>query len=229
MNKPYRTGYDFTRLAPAYNEAVPVFHRPRGNRKLGNIAAWNIAPVLTCSACACRTCACDGCYAVKNMFCHGYDYHKNNVIRAWMDNTKLVKTDLPTFVEKMDAFLTRYEKRHTMFRIHSSGDFFSVEYARAWFDLAAKHPRIQFLAFTKQWDCVRPVPFYTLDNFALVPSGWTGCEIPEDLRALYRCAYCVEKGQTPPAGARRCPGDCSTCGECWHLRWNGYDIYFDKH
>lgn len=232
--RPARKGYDLSLLGKAYREATPSFHAPRGNSKLGDIPAWNLLPVVTCTGEACRTCGKGGCYAVKNALCHGGDMAKNNCLRAWADNTKLVRSDLLAFLEAMDKCLDRQEARAAAgkaskyFRIHASGDFFSQEYAMAWHVLAGLHPGLHFLAFTKAWDAVRPVPFHNLPNFSLVLSAWPGAEVPEDLRALYPVSW-VQDGTEDriPAGAYECPGDCSQCLHCWHPA--GRDTYFHKH
>jgi hypothetical protein len=132
----------------------------------------------------------------------------------------------------MDAYLTIYESNINgghFFRIHAAGDFFNKEYARAWYDLAKKHPKIKFLAFTKAWDAVRGIDFFTLDNFSLVLSGWPGTVIPEDLRALYPIADCIENENEKPESALLCPGNCETCGACWALAKNKMNVAFIKH
>ena len=227
------TGYDVSRIAGIIkNDAKPDFHAPRGNSKLGLIPAWNLAPVVTCAACAKKTCAVGGCYAVKNMFAHGYSYGTNNVLKAWSDNTKLAYTDLARLEKQLDAVLTVQENSISagkFFRVHSSGDFFSVAYAEMWKRLAEKHSGIKFLAFTKQFDIIRKADFSALNNFSIVLSGWTGVDIPEDLLTKYPAAFCAEKGQQAPDGCMECPGNCDTCGMCWNLKATGKNVFFHKH
>lgn len=228
-----KSGYDVSRIAEIIRDsAKPEFHAPRGNSKLGTIPAWNVAPFVTCSECAMKSCAIDGCYAVKNMFAHGYNYNTNNVLKAWTDNTKLAFTDLDKLEKQLDAYLTVVEMSIAsckFFRIHSAGDFFSVKYAEMWKRLAINHPGVKFLAFTKQFDIIRKVDFSGLDNFSLVLSGWTGCEIPADLMEKYHAAFCVERGQDAPENALECPGNCDTCGMCWNLNAINSNVYFHKH
>jgi len=231
------TKYDLSRLSAIYEQSVPEFHEPRGNSKLGLIPAWNIAPVLTCAPEACGTCAVTGCYAFKNMLQHGYSYENNSVLRAWMDNTRLAKEDLPRLEKQLDAFLTIMElsiSSGKYFRIHSGGDFFNLAYLAMWARLIAKHPKIKFLAFTKQFDVLRAydaenAPLYRLENLSVVLSAWPGCEPPEDLKEHYQCAYCIEEGQEVPEGSIECPGNCDTCGVCWSLAKLGKSAWFHKH
>lgn len=233
MKKENKKGYDISRISEIIREnAQPVFHAPRGNSKLGTIPAWNVAPVVTCAGCAKKTCAVDGCYAVKNMFAHGYNYNTNNVLKAWTDNTKLAFTDLDKLEKQLNIYFDFMEMSITsakFFRIHSAGDFFSVKYAEMWKRIAEKHTGIKFLAFTKQFDIIRKVDFSALENFSLVLSGWTGIEIPADLLEKYHAAFCVEKGNTAPVDALECPGNCDTCGMCWNLNKINSNVYFHKH
>ena len=205
-------------------------HISETNSKLGCIPSFNLLPMVTCSATACRTCLKDGCYAVKNLFRCGYDVDKNTTLKAWTENTVIAKKS----VKKLEKEIIKYlqKKNPHFFRIHSSGDFFSVEYANMWFRIAKKFPETKFLAFTKQWDIIRKMrnKFYKLSNFSLVLSGWTNCEIPEDLRKNYYCAWCNDGQETRiPENAIMCPGNCETCGMCWNLKDIERDTYFNKH
>ena len=130
--------------------------------------------------------------------------------------------------------LTDYFTKNRMviklFRIHSSGDFFSVKYANVWYAIARAFPDVRFLAFTKQWDVVRKVPFCNLANFSLVLSGWTGIDIPDDLREHYQCAWCNDGIESRiPDNAMQCPGSCEQCGMCWYLNEIKRDTVFTKH
>ena len=205
-------------------------HISMSNSKLGNIPSFNLLPGFTCSTASCKHCLKGGCYAVKNMFCHGYDVNKNNVLSAWTENTVIMMTDLEKLYNELDKYLNSVKNTIKLFRIHSSGDFKNVQYAKMWYRLAAKYTTIRFLAFTKQWDVVREVNFYNLPNFSLVLSGWTGIDIPEDLRKYYRCAWCNDgKENRIPDNAMLCPGSCESCGLCWYLGEIGRDTQFIKH
>ena len=158
-----KNGYDIRKLFDVVNNAIntdrAAFHEPRDNSKLKGIPAFNLAPGKTCSPDACAHCLRDGCYAVKNACCHGYDIDNNYCLRAWAENTSLAFNYPRTLEKALDAWLTK--NKPALFRIHSSGDFFSVDYARAWRRLAINHPGTRFLAFSKQFDIVRHVHFFT--------------------------------------------------------------------
>lgn len=233
--KTTKTGYDLSKLPEALHAVLDKngtdvpFHAPRGNHKTGKIPAFNLLPVVTCSGDACQTCGRDGCYAVKNCFRAGYDVEKNNVLRSWTDNTILALYDIDRLEKELEAYFSSIVSPR-LFRIHASGDFKTVEYAEMWYRIAKRHPETRFLAFTKQWDVVREVPFYTLPNFSLVLSGWEGITIPEDLEKLYSVALCVKEiPDTVPENCFVCPGDCEHCGACWTLHQFGLYVIFKKH
>lgn len=227
-----KRGYDIKKLFDIVDDAITTdcaaFHKPRDNSKLKGIPAFNLVPGRTCSPDACAHCLKEGCYAVKNACCHGYNLDKNNCLRAWTENTALAFNHMRTLEKALDAWLTK--NKPALFRIHSSGDMFSVEYARMWRRIAMRHAETRFLAFTKQFYIVRHVHFYKLNNFELVLSGWTGVRVPDDLRKHYRVAWCNDGTETRiPADAIHCPGDCNACRACWFLSRIGKDSYFDKH
>lgn len=229
-----KTGYKLDALRTALytvyaSEATP--HISITNSKLGNIPSFNLLPVLTCSAGACKTCAVHGCYAVKSAFRCGYDVNKSSVLRAWSENTRLALDNLELLERFMDHYLGGINPPR-LFRIHSSGDFFSRAYAEMWFRIAERHPETRFLAFTKQFDVIASMEkqFSALDNFSLVLSAWPGMDVPQALREVYPVAWLDDGTETRiPADATKCPGKCETCGLCWNLKATGKDTYFAKH
>lgn len=205
-------------------------HISTSNSKLGVIPSFNLLPGLTCSSESCRHCLHEGCYAVKNAFRCGYNVDKNTTLHAWADNTAMALHDLDRLESELIEYFNGIRYTVKLFRIHSSGDFFCEAYAMMWYRIAKMFPGIRFLAFTKQWDIVRSIPFHELDNFSLVLSGWTGIEIPDDLRRYYRCAWCDDGTEDRiPADAMLCPGSCESCGMCWYLKELNRDTKFIKH
>ena len=191
-----------------------------GNSKLGTIANISLTPGKTCSPEACRTCLTHGCYAMKS-----YRMYKN-VRAAWDANTELATSDLAT----MESDLMQYfgsVNAPRFFRIHVGGDFVTREYAEMWARVAGANPHTNFLAFTKQWNVIRGIPFP--DNFSIVLSAWPGTVIPEDLRALYSVAWLDDGSEEVPADALECPVNFSTCGVCWSLAKRHIDVKFAKH
>lgn len=109
------------------------------------------------------------------------------------------------------------------FRIHDSGDFSALgeAYARAWFDVAARFPRIRFWAPTRDWvfDRMRPVLAAAPSNVVLRPSALQVGAPPPSVPGLaagsavapnvpldlWDCpAYRVEEHSCESAGCRRC-------------------------
>lgn len=187
--------YDFARyernaknyIAAHMNEYN--FHAPRGNKKTGEIPAFNVLPGITCTRESCQHCYKEGCYAIKNGLRAGYTIEKSTILKSWVENT----INAFYHLEKLEEDLNKYFSSMAaprFFRIHSSGEFFSIKYAEMWFRIAKNNPNTHFLAFTKNWRVIREIPFHTLPNVEIVLSGWTGIVIPEDLRAHYHCAWC---------------------------------------
>lgn len=218
------------------HSAADFMHMPRANSKLKTIAAWNLLPVVTCGGKKCP-----GCYAVKNCLCHGGDMEKNPCLKAWAENTAFMfecerNKDYTPFIEKMSEYLEKYDG--AFFRIHASGDFFSVLYLAAWAEIVQRFPHIRFLAFTKQFRTLEKydaayTPMWTVGNISVLLSMWPGVEIPAGL-SHYRRAWVQDGTETRiPKKAFHCPGDCSTCNAgipiCWVLSQLSEDVYFSKH
>lgn len=250
MTKPNRTGYNFRRVWEALEDARArlaladdaqaraFFHAPQGNSKTGEIPAWNLLPGAACPGRACAGCLVSGCYALKNVFRAGYSFTPspetgrcNRVLRNWAENTALALDRLPVLESCLRDWLAEYlENGGRDVRVHGSGDFLTLEYAALWFRLAQDFPALRFLAFTKFWENVRGLDFAGLENFSLVLSAWPSMDVPEDLAASYRVSWCQDGTETRiPADALHCPGDCDTCGLCWHLAEIGRDVWFTKH
>jgi hypothetical protein len=57
------------------------------------------------------------------------------------------------FVEIMSKEVRK--KRANFVRVHDSGDFYSPEYLRKWFDIARENPSVNFYAYTNSLNLVR--------------------------------------------------------------------------
>lgn len=204
---------------------------PRGNHKTGEIPAFNIPPVYTCGS-ACAECV-KHCYALKD-----YNSYRVSTVRAShvRNLIKIVNSPDAWYKEMTKYFDSLNAPR--FFRIHSSGDFNvkiagcadRTKYARMWFEIAKAHPETHFLAFTKCYDIVREIPFYTLPNFSLVLSEWTNKTIaPADLKEIYPTSRAVEELSDARADEMICPGACENCGMCWKLKDIGKNVAFEIH
>ena len=201
----------------------------KGNHKTGNnIPVFNLPPVVTCGG-NCKACA-KHCYAIK-------DYksikvgtvsksHSRNMV-ALQENSEKAFADIEKQIVKSGC---------KFFRVHASGDFAltingdKFAYARAWFELAERHPEVNFLAFTKVYEVAREIPFDSLPNFELVLSEWTDELVaPEDLKKRYRTSRAVNELSDARESEMICPGNCDTCGMCWNLSKAQHDVAFEIH
>lgn len=106
------------------------------NSKLNGIRSFSLPAVSTCPY---ATDECKAyCYARKGRF------NYPNVRKALEDNLEATKRD--DFVSRMNELLSPNER---YFRIHASGDFYSLEYYFIWSSIARRNPHITFLAYTR--------------------------------------------------------------------------------
>ena len=196
------------------------------NEKLGDgIIQCNMPNLITCSVDApCRK----GCYCNKG---HMLLTRKNHIKRynAYMQNPDL-------FFNKIDIELQCICFK--FFRWHSSGDIVDKRYFAGMVDIAKKHKKIKFLAFTKKYEIVneylnsgKKIP----KNLKIVFSTWgKGWEVPNpyNLPCSYVEYHKEEFDSIIPANAFRCGGLCAKCVKgkvsCWTLK-EGESVVFEKH
>lgn len=82
------------------------------------------------------------CYAAKGNFL--YANVRDGQAWRWGQTQ-----DLDAFVEAMVKEIRERNILHV--RIHSAGDFYSVDYFRAWLEIARRLPAVKFLAYTRTW------------------------------------------------------------------------------
>lgn len=190
------------------------------NSKLGHIHNWAVDRNRTCPM------KCPGCYAGKG------HHNQTSVRNARTINTDACMENLDDVQDKLMQFFMEY--RPPFFRIHEEGDFYSVAYAQMWYRVMAMNQPCQFNIFTKSYDIVRAVPFYTLKNCHLFLSSWIGLDIPEDLREHYPVAWFIDKKGFEtryPEKVHLCPGSKLTCLKCqWCFgRGNNQDVGLREH
>lgn len=109
------------------------------NRKLGkNVFCFNLPVIGTCpgSSSVCRS----ACYARPGQGYFGY--HQ----KRYLDN--LQDAEALDFAERMCSEIRRRKVKRL--RIHSSGDFYSVEYIRKWRQVLMAS-RLKAWAYTRSW------------------------------------------------------------------------------
>lgn len=140
----------------------PDYRLSDGNSKLKADGIWsfNLIPVVHCPmAGACKS----YCYATV-----GQQAFKSGVLRR---ARAFLATLEPDFVDKMVAEINRAVKKGLKaVRVHDSGDFYSVEYMQAWFEIARRLPSVRFYAYTKMVVLVRRLSSVTPTNFRLIQS-----------------------------------------------------------
>lgn len=96
---------------------------------------------------------CEGASPWCAKFCYGKkgNWRYTNV-RECVDRKLTVTLDPEAFMERLSFELNKVlENGFDVVRIHSSGDFYSVDYFRTWLDIAKNHKDITFFCYTKQW------------------------------------------------------------------------------
>ena len=189
-----------------------------GNMKLKGIPNISLRPVVDCGNC--RYCA-GSCYARK-----AYRAYPG-VKKAWTKNGKAFRReDYGSLYEEIAEYLERKNPR--WFRIHVAGDFLSQGHVDFWRMVAADFADIKFLAFTKMFDLdFWPKP----GNLQIIASMWPGLTYfnSPHLDILPK-AWMQDGTETRiPGNAIECPGQCDTCGMCWHLSDIGRDVFFSIH
>mgnify|MGYP003152537166 CR=1 FL=1 len=174
----------------------------RGNKKLGKLIwDFSLPPVESCPDCEdCKL----TCYAVRY-----YNQYKQSK-KCYNDNFKLCLNDLKTF-KKLVLNQLKNNNIHNV-RIHASGDFYNMEYLKAWIDIVKKCKNIKFFAYSKAFTNIPNLPanlniinsFVTIDNVNYLNYGTY--ESIAKMRGKIKGIICpVTIGKNI---------DCSTCKYC---------------
>ena len=153
--------------------------------------SFGLPPGETCPG---KTKFCEACYAfgsinnkgVKEMLDHNYDMLQSLQTEEQM--TAYFAEMVQRYIEAADNF--GVSEKNKVFRIHWSGDFYSLEYAQAWANVMRLFPHITFWAFTRSHrEPVNVVPILSgVENLALhLSADEHNIEgIPEDYDGLRR-------------------------------------------
>lgn len=170
----------------------------KGNTKMGpDVGIWNLPPIQTCRPSAwCM----EHCYAQRNNFL------LPSVLKslAW----RLKQSQLPGFASQMITEVQHFE----FFRIHASGDFYSIAYINAWDRIIQGCPDTKFRTTTRRDDFTKPLKaLHELPNMIVRESL-------DPTRSTPRMGLPVAAltGLRAAKGGLRCPDDCPTCDyRCW--------------
>ena len=168
------------------SEMFVRIHVSRGNAKLKKTEKLNNATVIGFDLPAGLTCPYAGeckkiCYAKKGnyQFPSKKDACKDNLIASQQDD----------FIQRMVATINGIKannEKPLYVRVHASGDFYSIEYARKWAEIARQCPSVTFYAYTKSVSIVlgagMPDNFHVAFSYGglqdyLIPAGATVAKI----------------------------------------------------
>lgn len=139
--------------------------------------SFGLPPGETCPG---KTEFCESCYAFGSIRSKGVKemLDGNLALLASLENQAAVEVYLSEMVQRYDDAATAngVAERDRVFRIHWSGDFYSVDYAKSWARVVRQFPHIQFWAYTRSFhDPVDVVPVLDgIDNLELFLSVDTG-------------------------------------------------------
>ena len=156
------------------------------------------------------------CYAKKSAA------FRTSVRTRWDLNFAAVKAGhMPTIPEGLGAF-----------RIHVSGDFFSVAYIRAWVRLVRLHPETKFWAYTRSWRVKRLLA--DLELLRAEPNVQLFASVDETIAQSPPAGWRVARiqGDEPTPGLI-CPeqtGAKANCAECKYcFKGTRGDVVFKQH
>lgn len=123
------------------------------------------------------------CYAVKaeSQYSNVYNFHWNNLNISLSDN----------FVDAITSEIITNNIK--IVRIHSAGDYYSLDYLRKWIQIARLNPDVQFFGYTKIAPFVSYLISEKLDNFHLVYSMGGKMDKIAQERNLPNCTVIVDK------------------------------------
>lgn len=196
-----------------------------GNNDKINTKSFNLPAHASCPGASdwCKS----HCYASKGRYVFG------TVRKMYKRNLRAVKEGKSTF-----SRLVAEIPKEGVFRIHSSGDFFSVNYIQMWIDICKSKSDIKFWGYTRSWiipelrdklEELRSLSnveiFASIDPTVLQipPKGWRVASVEGDDR--YTGITCPEqlakkKGLNVP---------CTKCKFCFDKNRKGRNVIFLEH
>jgi Gene product 88 len=212
---------DLTPLAPIAD--MPKGLAP-GNRKTGEsgrffkrVFVWNLPAVATCPG--------SSHWCLHN--CYNGDRRVTVFpVNEWRENWAWFLGS-PNLLKDVIVEQLRSSPQPNAVRIHSSGDFFSIEYIQFWLEIASAAPLTSFWAYTRSWTMPDLVPYLeTLrnqPNVELFASWDSTMPAPPP---VWRLSIITDPGFVPAEAQHAnpivCPeqtGDspnCASCGYCAH-------------
>lgn len=203
-----------------------------GNSKIGQkserydaVFVWNLPAVLTCPSAS--TWCLTSCYNADKREAKFPINEWNKNLQYFLSKGAILEGIL---IEKL---LNSGNK--VAVRIHSSGDFFSVDYINFWIRVISNTPNVKYWAYTRSWDnrdlYNELLKLKELNNIQLFaswdstmgdpPTGWRKSIVYEVFdHSLSTGIVCPEQSGKSP--------NCATCNYCLSES-NNNDVYFIMH
>lgn len=198
-----------------------------GNKKLIETVTeyfliWSLPAVSTCHW---RTKQCEFyCYAKKAeaMYPDCLPCRERNLEESKKENF------VPDMIKVIQWNLQRPSKKgkQCYFRIHESGDFYSLEYLKSWIQIAKYFPNVIFTAYTKAINLIELVINDIPSNFVIRYSVWSDTD-PEQIAKAEKLnlpiytAYTedVLEKKVQQENFTKCDCKCENCKKCYSLEF----------
>ncbi len=196
----------------------PLYLR-RGNDKLGrSIWTWSMPAVTSCGPAPSEYCE-QNCYAIGfRRFPTAVRAHERN--HALAGDPSRLRQELSRDLRTLRA--------GSIVRLHVAGDFFDVDYARAWLHLVSDFEHLTFFSYTRAWTdaaiCRVLTQLRSRPNISIwASSDWT-MRAPPVSWLEARVFRSIEDARD--AGYTVCPEQlgmkpsCEACQICWRVPRN---------
>ena len=204
---------------------LPKVSVSSGNRKVGAIPSFNLPPVESClNSATCAKFVDDAGISRKCYALHPY-VSRPNVTKAWSQNFEAAKHHLVYLERSLILYFKRGVAR--LFRIHTSGDFFSKEYLAMWLRVISRFPSVKFLAYTKVYGFFKGLTLPK--NFVVILSYMPSIPVEQAIRfsGLIGLPMAYASSKNPGGNFISCPEQvlkksgrnmtCAECQICWKL------------
>jgi hypothetical protein len=173
---------------------------------------------------------CDGCYAVKGCYRYSTTRNAQHVRFTWTLESMRTPAGCHQWIAHMVSAIRGSGCKY--FRVHDSGDLFSVTYAQCWLEICQQLARVKFWIPTRAWQqpagllpILDPLletlrQLAGLNNVAVRPSALNFGDSAPIVAGLHAGSTA---DMTDPFRARECPayrqgGQCANCRACWNAK-----------
>lgn len=173
---------------------------------------------------------CKHCYAKKGLYAFPEPQKAQAARFAWTVESMRTPLGVQTWVDTMVAAIRA--SKCAYFRIHDSGDFFNVQYVRAWIAVCEALPNVKFWAPTREYQSkpagLLPVltenprlpalrELASLPNVTIRPSALTIGQSAPIVAGLHAGSG-VNDASSKECKAYTRKGMCGSCRLCWNAK-----------